>query len=66
MTEVSFTNYIKSYVDNGITIPNYVSNVIATNELDPIKIYKIGLDYLRKGLDKYAKPILKTVNVNIM
>lgn len=66
MTEVSFTNYIKSYVDNGITIPNYVSNVIAKNELDPIKIYKIGLDYLRKGLDKYAKPILKTVNVNIM
>lgn len=66
MTEASFVKYIGSYVDNGITIPNYVSNVIATNELDPIKIYKIGLDYLRKGLDKYAKPILKTVNVNIM
>lgn len=66
MTEVSFANYIKSYVDNGITVPNYVSNVIAKNKLDPIKIYKIGLDYLRNGLVKYAKPILKTVNVNIM
>lgn len=59
MTEVSFTNYIKSYVDNDITIPNYVSNVIAETELNPIKIYNIGLEYLRKGLDKYAKPILK-------
>lgn len=66
MTEASFVKYIRSYVDNGITVPNYVSNVIETNGLNPITIYKIGLDYLRKGLVKYAKPILKTVNVNIM
>ncbi len=66
MTENTFVDYIRSYVDNKVDIPSYVSDVILNHNLNPIKIYNIGLEYLRKGLDKYAKPILKTVNVNIM
>lgn len=65
MTETIFTDYIKSYIDNGITVPDYVKDVISSNNLDTIKIYNIGLDYLRKGLVHYAKPILKTLNINI-
>lgn len=65
MTEVTFTNYIKSYVDNHIDVPTYVKDVIKSSNIDPIKIYKIGLEYLRKGLVCYAEPILKTVGVSI-
>ena len=61
MTETTFTDYIKSYVDNHIDVPTYVKDVIKSSNLDPIKIYKIGLEYLRKGLVCYAEPILKTV-----
>ena len=65
MTETIFTDYIKSYIDNGITVPDYVKDVINSNNLDTIKIYNIGLDYLRKGLVRYAEPILKTLNINV-
>ena len=65
MTENTFVNYIKSYVDNNIDIPDYVKNVIHSNNLNPITIYKLGLDYLNKGLVHYAEPILKTVDVSL-
>ena len=65
MTENTFVSYIKSYVDNNISVPDYVKDVINSNNLNPIKIYEIGLDYLRKGLVRYAKPILKTVDVTL-
>lgn len=65
MTEFAFVDYIKGYVDNNIDIPAYVKDVIKSSNLDPIKIYKIGLEYLRKGLVCYAEPILKTVGVSI-
>ena len=60
-----FTSYIKSYVDNGIDIPNYINTLVDKMNLNPIKTYEIGLSYLRKGLVEYAKPILKTVGVSI-
>lgn len=63
MTENIFDDYLKSYVDNGIYIPDYINDF--SHRLNAIKIYEIGIDYLRKGLVKYAKPILKTVNINI-
>ena len=63
MTENIFVDYLESYVDNGIDIPDYINDL--SYKLNPIKIYEIGIDYLRKGLVKYAKPILKTVNINI-
>ena len=65
MTEDTFTSYIKSYVDNGIDIPNYINTLVDKMNLNPIKIYEIGISYLRKGLVEYAKPILKTVSVSI-
>ena len=65
MTENTFVDYIKSYVDNNIDIPDYVKNVIHSNNLNPITIYKLGLDYLNKGLVHYAEPILKTVDVSL-
>lgn len=65
MTENTFVNYIKSYVDNNIDIPDYVKNVIHSNNLNPITIYKLGLDYLNKGLVHYAEPILRTVGVSL-
>ena len=65
MTEDMFTSYIKSYVDNGIDIPNYINTLVDKMNLNPIKIYEIGISYLRKGLVEYAKPILKTVGVSI-
>lgn len=66
MTENIFVDYIKGYVDNNIDVPEYVKNVISSNNLNPITIYKIGLDYLRKGLVRYAEPILKTVGVSLI
>lgn len=66
MTEDMFTSYIKSYVDNGIDIPNYINTLVDKMNLNPIKIYEIGLSYLRKCLDEYAKPILKTVGVPLI
>ena len=66
MTENTFVNYIKSYVDNNIDIPDYVKNVIHSNNLNPITIYKLGLDYLNKGLVHYAEPILRTVGVSLV
>lgn len=54
MTENIFVDYLKSYVDNGIDIPDYINDL--SYKLNPIKIYEIGIDYLRKGLVKYAKP----------
>lgn len=63
MTENIFVDYLKSYVDNGIDIPDYINDL--SHRLNPIKIYEIGVDYLRKGLVEYAKPILKTVNISI-
>ena len=65
MTENTFVSYIKSYVDNNISIPDYVKDVINSNNLNPIEIYKIGLDYLRKGLVRYAEPILKTIGISL-
>lgn len=65
MSEDMFTSYIKSYVDNGINIPNYINTLVDKMNLNPIKIYEIGISYLRKGLVEYAKPILKTVGVTI-
>ena len=65
MTEDMFTSYIKSYVDNGIDIPHYINTLVDKMNLNPIKIYEIGLSYLRKGLVEYAKPILKTVGVSL-
>lgn len=65
MTENTFVNYIKSYVDNNIDIPDYVKNVIKSNNLNPIKIFEIGVNYLNKGLVHYAEPILKTVGVSL-
>ena len=65
MTENTFISYIKSYVDNNISIPDYVKDVINSNNLNPIKIYEIGLDYLRKGLVRYAEPILKTIGISL-
>lgn len=65
MTENTFVSYIKSYVDNNISIPDYVKDVINSNNLNPIEIYKIGLDYLRKGLVIYAEPILKTIGISL-
>lgn len=65
MSEDMFTSYIKSYVDNGIDIPNYINILVDKMNLNPIKIYEIGISYLRKGLVEYAKPILKTVGVSI-
>lgn len=65
MTEKLFTDYIKSYVDNGIPVPDYIKSVICSNNLNPIEIYKIGLSYLRNGLVQYTKPILKTVDVSL-
>lgn len=65
MTENTFVNYIKSYVDNNIDIPDYVKNVIKSNNLNPIKIFEIGINYLNKGLVHYAEPILKTVDVSL-
>lgn len=65
MTENTFVSYIKSYVDNNISIPDYVKDVINSNNLNPIEIYKIGLDYLRKGLVSYAEPILKTIGISL-
>ena len=64
-TELMFTDYIKSYVDNGIQVPNYIKDVVKSSGLNPIEIYHIGCDYLRKGLVKYAKPILASVNVSL-
>ena len=65
MTENTFVSYIKSYVDNNISVPDYVKDVINSNNLNPIEIYKIGLDYLRKGLVIYAEPILKTIGISL-
>ena len=65
MTENIFVSYIKSYVDNNISVPDYVKDVIKSNNLNPIEIYKIGLDYLRKGLVIYAEPILKTIGISL-
>ena len=65
MSEDMFTSYIKSCVDNGINIPNYINTLVDKMNLNPIKIYEIGISYLRKGLVEYAKPILKTVGVTI-
>ena len=65
MTENIFVSYIKSYVDNNISVPDYVKDVINSNNLNPIEIYKIGLDYLRKGLVIYAEPILKTIGISL-
>ena len=65
MTELTFTNYVKSYVDNHIDIPEYINEYVKSNNLNPIKIYEIGLDYLRKGLVRYTEPILKTVDVTL-
>ena len=65
MTELTFTNYVKSYVDNHIDIPEYINEYVKSNNLNPVKIYEIGLDYLRRGLVHYAKPILKTVGVSL-
>ena len=65
MSEDMFTSYIKSYVDNGIDIPNYINTLVDKMNLNPIKIYEIGISYLRKGLVEYVKPILKTVGVSI-
>ena len=65
MTENTFVSYIKSYVDNNISVPDYVKDVINSNNLNPIKIYEIGLDYLRKGLVIYAEPILKTIGISL-
>ena len=66
MTELTFTNYVKSYVDNHIDIPEYINEYVKSNNLNPVKIYEIGLGYLRKGLVHYAKPILKTVGVPLI
>lgn len=65
MSEDMFTSYIKSYVDNGIDIPNYINTLVDKMNLNPIKIYEIGISYLRKGLVEYAEPILKAVGVSI-
>lgn len=65
MTENTFVSYIKSYVDNNISVPDYVKDVINSNNLNPIRIYEIGLDYLRKGLVIYAEPILKTIGISL-
>lgn len=65
MTENTFVSFIKSYVDNNISIPDYVKDVIDSNNLNPIKIYEIGLEYLRKGLVIYAEPILKTIGISL-
>lgn len=65
MSEDMFTSYIKSYVDNGIDIPNYINTLVDKMNLNPIKIYGIGISYLRKGLVEYAEPILKAVGVSI-
>lgn len=65
MTENTFVDYIKSYVDNNINIPAYVKDMIDSKNLNPITIYKIGLNYLRMGLVHYAEPILKTVGVSL-
>ena len=65
MTENTFVSYIKSYVNNNISVPDYVKDVINSNNLNPIEIYKIGLDYLRKGLVIYAEPILKTIGISL-
>lgn len=65
MTENTFVSYIKSYVDNNISVPDYVKDVINSNNLNPIEICKIGLDYLRKGLVRYAEPILKTISISL-
>ena len=65
MIEFAFVDYIKSYVDNNIDIPDYVKNVVKSNNLNPIKIFEIGISYLNKGLVHYAEPILKTVDVSL-
>lgn len=63
MNEINYINHLKSYVDNGITVPDYIYKL--SDKLDKLKIYNEGIKYLRNELNDYSKVILKSVGVSI-
>lgn len=63
MNELTYINYLKSYVDNGIAVPEYIYDL--SNKLNKINLYDEGIKYLRNGFSNYAKTILKSVGVSI-
>lgn len=63
MNEINYINHLKSYVDNGITVPDYIYKL--SDKLDKLKIYNEGVKYLRNGSNDYSEVILKSVGVSI-
>lgn len=63
MNESIYIHHLKSYVDNGIAVPDYIYNL--SDKLDKLKIYNEGVKYLRNGSNDYSEVILKSVGVSI-
>lgn len=64
MNEHTYVTHLKSYVDNGIPVPNYINDL--SDKLDKLKIYNEGILALRQGYNNYAKVILNSIGVNLI